>query len=79
MFSRRALARGMVALACLTAAGCGSSRSWLGKPHQRELLSDRMMRFDSRKQERAADQHVLQTREGAMGGNGTAGGGCGCN
>ncbi len=61
------------------AAGCGSARGWLVKPHQRELLADRIMRLDSNAQERAADQHVLSTREGALGGYGTTGGGCGCN
>lgn len=61
------------------AAGCGSSRGWLVKPHQRELLADRIMRLDVNAQEKAADQHVLSTREGALGGYGTSGGGCGCN
>ena len=49
------------------------------KPHQRELLADRIMNLDGDAQERAADQHMLSNREGAVGGNGTAGGGCGCN
>jgi hypothetical protein len=37
------------------------------------------MRFDSDKQETAADRHVISNREGAAGGKGTGGGGCGCN
>jgi hypothetical protein len=60
-------------------AGCGHSRSWLVKPHQRGYLSDRLMRLDGDAQARRADQHVLTYREGALGGDGTAGGGCGCN
>ena len=63
-------------------AGCGhmGGIGSIGvKPHQRELLSDRTMRLDGNAQERAADEHVLSNREGAVGGTGTAGGGCGCN
>jgi hypothetical protein len=58
-------------------AGCGAHSRV--KPNEREFLADRIMRFDSDPQEDAADQHVLTNREGAMGGSGTAGGGCGCN
>ncbi|MCG5053453.1 MAG: DUF4266 domain-containing protein [Myxococcales bacterium] len=49
------------------------------KPHQREHLADRIMRPEAEAQEAAADQHVWSTREGAVGGSGTVGGGCGCN
>ena len=58
--------------------GC-APRRWTVKPHQRELLADRIMQLDGNAQERAADQHVLSNREGAVGGSGTSGGGCGCN
>jgi len=60
------------------AAGCGAP-SWTVKAHQRELLADRIMQLDGNAQERSADQHILANREGAMGGQGTSGGGCGCN
>ena len=59
---------------CATAPGLATV-----KPHQRELLADRIMSLDGDPQERAADQHMLSNREGAIGGSGTAGGGCGCN
>jgi hypothetical protein len=59
--------------------GCAGVRARLVKPHQRAYLADRIMRLDSERLGRAADQHVLTTREGAFGGSGTAGGGCGCN
>lgn len=58
------------------ATGCGHTAV---KAHQRELLADRIMRLDGNPQERAAEEHVLSNREGAIGGSGTAGGGCGCN
>jgi uncharacterized protein DUF4266 len=57
-------------------AGCGHVGV---KAHQRELLADRIMKLDGNSQERAADEHVLSNREGAIGGTGTSGGGCGCN
>ncbi len=67
-------------LALLGIAGCGNTSSMaLVKPHQRELLADRIMSLDGDAQERAADQHMLSNREGAIGGSGTSGGGCGCN
>ena len=62
------------------AAGCATERGLAtDKPHQSELLADRIMNLDGDPQERAADQHMLSNREGAVGGNGTSGGGCGCN
>jgi uncharacterized protein DUF4266 len=65
-------------LIVLLAAGC-STRAWLVKPHQRGYLADRIMRLDAEAQQKKADQHVMVYREGAVGGDGTAGGGCGCN
>ena len=67
---------GLTALALFGAAGC---RHIGVKAHQRELLADRIMSLDGNAQERAADEHILSNREGAVGGTGTAGGGCGCN
>ncbi len=58
--------------------GCAVSK-WTVRPHQRELLADRIMQLDAEGQERAAEEHILSNREGAVGGNGTSGGGCGCN
>ena len=70
----------LLAMAGLAAtSGCASFRSRMVKPHQRVYLSDRIMRLDGERLSRGADQHVLNTREGAFGGSGTAGGGCGCN
>jgi hypothetical protein len=76
--SRRAL---LLALTLLT-GGCATATagaSWTVKPHQREMLADKIMNLDGDPQERAADQHMLANREGAIGGTGTSGGGCGCN
>ena len=64
--------------AALTVGGCSMSK-WTVKPHQRELLADKIMQLDADQQEREAEEHVLANREGAIGGTGTSGGGCGCN
>jgi hypothetical protein len=69
----------VAALALLGASGCARLRPMPVKPYQRVHLSDRIMRTDVDRLGQAADQHVLNTREGAAGGTGTAGGGCGCN
>jgi len=66
------------ALLALLVGGCSISK-WTVKPHQRELLADRIMQLDAEAQERAAEEHILANREGAIGGTGTSGGGCGCN
>jgi hypothetical protein len=65
-------------LFALLVGGCSMSK-WTVKPHQRELLADRIMQLDADAQERSAEEHVLANREGAIGGTGTSGGGCGCN
>jgi len=61
------------------AAGVSGCRHFGVRAHQRELLADRIMSMEGNVQERAADEHILSNREGAVGGTGTAGGGCGCN
>jgi len=66
------------AVALSACGGCAVSK-WTVKPHQRELLADRIMQLDADGQERAAEEHILSNREGAVGGTGTSGGGCGCN
>ena len=71
--------RSLVAILFSLAVGGCSTAKWTVKPHQRELLADRIMQLDADGQERAAEEHVLSNREGAIGGTGTAGGGCGCN
>jgi hypothetical protein len=68
----------LLATACLAGGGCAASK-WTVRPHQRELLADRIMQLDGDPQEQAAEQHILENREGAVGGSGTSGGGCGCN
>ena len=57
-------------------ASCGKNAV---RATEKEFLADQVMLFDDDPQENAADEHVLSNREGAAGGRGTGGGGCGCN
>ena len=58
----------------LLSGGCATVR-----PEQRAVLADPVMQFDSEPGEEAARQHVLENREGSLGGTSIKGGGCGCN
>lgn len=66
----------LVLLLVATLAGCGRHAV---RASEKEFLADRIMVFDADGQEAAADEHVVTNREGAAGGKGTSGGGCGCN
>ena len=63
----------MCALAVL-AGGCASVKPW-----QREDLAHRTMVNDEAAGEQRFEDHSRTSREGAIGGGGEAGGGCGCN
>ena len=49
------------------------------KPYERERLADRVMSWDRDPIAQSYITHVRENREGARGGTGEAGGGCGCN
>ena len=63
LFSSKSPLKVAVLLALL-AGGCSVSK-WTVKPHQRELLADRIMQLDLQQQERMAEEHILSNREGA--------------
>lgn len=46
---------------------------------EKEFLADQVMMFNYDRHEASADNHLLTNREGAAGGHGAGGGGCGCN
>ena len=73
VWSRRAA----LAAAALWLAGC-SIEPWV-KPYDREHLADPIMSFDKDPVSSSYTHHVYEAREGARGGEGAAGGGCGCN
>jgi hypothetical protein len=60
----------------LALAGCGRNAV---RASEKEFLADQVMIFDDDGQEAAADEHIMTNREGAAGGRGSKGGGCGCN
>ena len=57
---------------------CGGIEPWV-KPYERDRLADPIMFLDANPVSSAYIQHVYEAREGARGGEGSAGGGCGCN
>lgn len=65
----------LILIAVLIAvSGCASVRAW-----ERGHLADKIMQFDADKEELAWELHMFPAREGASGGYGGPGGGCGCN
>lgn len=59
-------------------SGCGNIEPWV-KPYERDRLADPIMALDTAPVSSSYIQHVYEAREGARGGEGAAGGGCGCN
>ena len=59
-------------------SGCGNIEPWV-KPYERDALADPIMALDGDPVSVAYIQHVYEAREGAKGGEGAVGGGCGCN
>ena len=59
-------------------SACSSIEPWV-KPYERDRLADPIMSLNADPVSTAYIQHVYEAREGARGGEGAAGGGCGCN
>lgn len=59
-------------------AACSNFEPWV-KPYERDRLADPIMALDTDPVSSSYIQHVYEAREGARGGEGSAGGGCGCN
>jgi hypothetical protein len=73
------IARSVSALILLVAVGgCSNVEPWV-KPYERDRLADPIMLLDADPVSTAYMQHVYESREGARGGEGATGGGCGCN
>ena len=77
MHSRFRSSVGILTLAVVAVASSGCARAVL--PSEKAYLADPIMQFDADGLEAAANAHIEENREGASGGRGTAGGGCGCN
>jgi hypothetical protein len=65
---------------CLLAAlaACSPIEPWV-KPYERDRLADPIMALDADPVSTAYIHHVFEAREASRGGEGSAGGGCGCN
>jgi Domain of unknown function (DUF4266) len=72
------LRRTLIGVLALSALGGCTLQPWV-KPYEREHLADPIMSFTRNPASNAYMQHVFETREGARGGTGAVGGGCGCN
>ncbi len=59
-------------------SGCSNIEPWV-MPYERDKLADPIMALDGDPVSSAYLQHVYEAREGARGGQGAVGGGCGCN
>ena len=71
--------KALLALALLAAlTRCSPVQPWV-KPYEREHLADPIMAFDRNPVSTSYLDHVFESREGARGAVGSAGGGCGCN
>jgi hypothetical protein len=57
---------------------CAPIEPWV-KPYEREKLADPIMAFERNPVSATYLDHVFESREGARGASGSAGGGCGCN
>ena len=68
----------LLAVSLMWMAGCSGIEPWV-KPYERDRLADPIMALDGGPVSSAYIQHVYEAREGARGGEGAAGGGCGCN
>jgi hypothetical protein len=59
-------------------SACSNIEPWV-KPYERDRLADPIMFLNADPVSSAYIYHVYEAREGARGGEGIAGGGCGCN
>ena len=67
----------LLGMLCLFITAC-SIEPWV-KPYERANLADPVMSFGRDPVSSAYRKHVFEAREGARGGGGSQGGGCGCN
>lgn len=64
----------LLLVAAALASGCATVRPW-----DRDLLSEKKMRFIPSPMVHAVDEHIYFSKEGSTGGQDVGGGGCGCN
>ncbi|HEX9626195.1 MAG TPA: DUF4266 domain-containing protein [Acidiferrobacterales bacterium] len=67
---------GMLLASLCTLAGCSLNRV---QPWDRDVLAQQKMQLDPYPLDSYLDEHIYYSKEGASGGSGVGGGGCGCN
>jgi hypothetical protein len=70
----RLLLSGLAVCSLSACSGLPQVNAW-----DKGVLAQTAMRFDSDKLDNKFSEHIYASREGASGGNGVGGGGCGCN
>ena len=63
----------------LLVAGLAACGRQAVRASEKAFLADQIMVFDNDPHDTSAEDHVLSNREGAAGGHGAGGGGCGCD
>lgn len=71
------LARELLALATLALGACATTQPV--QPWQKGKIALESMRMDAYPLERDYARQVVESKEGARGGDSVGGGGCGCN
>jgi hypothetical protein len=65
-----------IALLATLLAACGRQAV---RASEKQFLADQVMVFDDDPHHASTNEHIRTNREGAAGGQGASGGGCGCN
>ena len=67
-----------ILLCLISTSACVKLEPWV-KPHERDVLSSKIMMLERDPVSTKYMNHVYESREAARGAEGSAGGGCGCN
>jgi hypothetical protein len=64
----------LVLMSMLSLSGCSSVQPW-----EKQNLAKPEMTFEADRLDTSYTEHIYSSKEGASGGSGVGGGGCGCN
>ena len=69
----------VLAIAAMFFSVCGCSAIQPVQPWEKGTLARPEMTFEGDRQDTTFTEHIYSSKEGASGGTGVGGGGCGCN